>query len=141
MKKTLFILVLFANFSFTNSENPELVIEVVGLDNAKKGNLRIGIFKKEGFLKPDKAVDGKIVPVTSSTMKVTFKNLPIGTYGVAVVHDQDKNGKLSTNLVGYPTEPYGFSNNKYGNFGPPSFSDAAIKLEEGKTTEIKIKLK
>jgi uncharacterized protein (DUF2141 family) len=141
MKKILFSLVLLTNFSFTNSENTELTIEVVGLDSAKKGNLRIGIFKKEGFLKPDKAVDGKIVPVTSSTMKVMFKNLPSGTYGVAVVQDQDKNGKLSTNIVGYPTEPYGFSNNKYGNLGPPSFSDAAIKLEEGKTTEIKIKLK
>ena len=141
MKKIIFFLLALTSFSFTNSENSELVIEVVGLDSAKKGNLRIGIFKKEGFLKPDKAVDGKIVPVTSSNMKVTFKNLAAGMYGVAVVHDQDKNGKLSTNLVGYPTEPYGFSNNKYGNFGPPSFSDAAIKLEEGKTTEIKIKLK
>ncbi len=141
MKKLLSFLLILTTFSFTNSTSTELIIEVVGLDSAKKGNLRIGIFKKEGFLKPDKAVDGKIVPVTNSNMHVSFKNLPAGSYGVAVVHDQDKNGKLSTNLVGYPTEPYGFSNNKFGNFGPPSFSDAAIKLEEGKTTEIKIKLK
>ena len=141
MKKIVFFLFILTNFSFTYSDNTELIIEVVGLDSAKKGNLRIGIFKKEGFLKPDKAVDGKIVPVTNSNMQISFKNLPSGTYGVAVVHDQDKNGKLSTNLVGYPTEPYGFSNNKFGNFGPPSFSDAAIKVDEGKTTEIKIKLK
>lgn len=141
MKKIVSFLLLLTSFSFTDSTSNELIIEVVGLDISKKGNLRIGIFKKEGFLKPDKAVDGKIVPVKSANMHVSFKNLPIGTYGVAVVHDQDKNGKLSTNLVGYPTEPYGFSNNKFGNFGPPSFSDAAIEVDEGKTTEIKIKLK
>ncbi len=141
MKKLVSFLLILTTFSFTNSTSTELIIEVVGLDSAKKGNLRIGIFKKEGFLKPDKAVDGKIVPVTNSNMQISFKNLPSGTYGVAVVHDQDKNGKLSTNLVGYPIEPYGFSNNKFGSFGPPSFNDAAIKVEEGKKTEIKIKLK
>ena len=31
------------------------------------------------------------------------------------------NGTMETNLVGKPTEGYGFSNNVTGKFGPPPF--------------------
>jgi len=141
MIKLLLFTSIYFCLSFSYSTNNELVIEVTGIKGVKKGNLRIGIFKKDGFLKPDKAVDGKIIPVTNNTMTISFKNLPSGTYGIAVVHDQDKNGKLSLNMVGFPTEPYGFSNNKFGLFGPPSFEDASVELVEGKKVEIGIRLK
>ena len=38
------------------------------------------------------------------------------------------NEKLDTNLVGIPSEPYGFSRNARGRFGPPSFDDLAIEV-------------
>jgi uncharacterized protein (DUF2141 family) len=31
-------------------------------------------------------------------------------------------------MVGLPTEPYGFSRDAHGNFGPPSFQEAAFAL-------------
>ena len=74
-------------------------------------------------------------------MIVNFTNFPAGTYGVAVIHDHDKNGKLSRNPFGYPTEAYGFSNNSFGTFGPPEFKDISFKVEEGKKTHIVIHLK
>ncbi len=43
---------------------------------------------------------------------------------------QDENGNqdLDTNLLGLPSEHYGFSNDAMGVFGPPSFEKAAFKV-------------
>lgn len=87
------IIILIINSSFIATSEGELVVEVTGLDVSKKGNLRIGVFKKNGFPDADKVHLGKIIPVTSSTMRVTISKLEIGTYGIAVLQDQDKNGK------------------------------------------------
>ncbi len=40
-----------------------------------------------------------------------FEGLQPGTYAVRLMHDENDNGKLDRNLVGMPTEGYGFSNN------------------------------
>lgn len=132
-------LLLFICFSFTNET--ELSIEISGIPHEKKGNLRIGIFKKDGFPDANKVVYNKITPVTHEKMNVIFNNINPGVYGIAVFHDQDKNGKLSKNNFGYPIEPYGFSNNKFGTFGPPEFEEISFKVIEGKKTSINLKLK
>ncbi len=137
----LFFLILILNTSIIATNEAELILEVTGLDLSKKGNLRIGVFKKNGFPEADKVHLGKIIPVSSSNMKVTISKLEVGTYGIAVLQDQDKNGKMTTNLVGYPIEPYGFSNNKFGKFGPPDFSDVSFTLKSGQSLFLKINLK
>jgi uncharacterized protein (DUF2141 family) len=137
----IFIILIVVTSSYKISNETILSIEVTAIPFAKKGNLRIGIFKKEGYPNPEKAVNGKVISVTSNKMIVNFPNFPAGIYGVAVIHDHDKNGKLSRNAFGYPTEAYGFSNNKFGTFGPPEFDEISFKVNEGKQTTISIKLK
>jgi uncharacterized protein (DUF2141 family) len=145
MVKLLFNIFILFNLlivsSFKINYETTLSIEVIGIPFSKKGNLRIGIFKKEGYPNAEKAVNGKVLPVTSDKMVINFPNFQAGTYGVAVIHDQDKNGKLSKNAFGYPTEAYGFSNNKFGTFGPPEFDEISFKVIEGKHTNISVKLK
>jgi uncharacterized protein (DUF2141 family) len=142
MKKYLFLIIFLAiNSSFTLISDSELIIEVTGINTNKKGNLRIGIFKKDGFPEAGKVHLGKVIPVTNEIMKISFNKLNVGIYGIAVIQDQDKNGKLSTNFVGYPTEPYGFSNNKFGRLGPPDFNDISFTLKSGQSMFLKINLK
>jgi uncharacterized protein (DUF2141 family) len=62
---------------------------------------------------------------------VVFTNLQPGRYAVVVLHDENGNGHLDKNFLGFPTEPYGFSNGAEGFLGPPSFSDAAMPLGIG----------
>lgn len=62
-------------------------------------------------------------------MRFSFANLPAGVYGVQVIHDRNGNGKLDSNFVGMPTEPWAFSNNASGNFGPPSWQDVKFILK------------
>ena len=39
---------------------------------------------------------------------------------------------MDLNLIGLPKEPYGFSNDVMGAFGPPDFDEAKIVLKSGK---------
>lgn len=50
---------------------------------------------------------------------------------MAVVHDENMNGKLDTNWLGIPKEGYGFSNAAKGVVGAPSFSAASFPYEGG----------
>jgi len=58
----------------------------------------------------------------------TLSSLPAGEYGVQILHDSNGNGKLDSNLVGMPIEPWAFSNNATGNFGPPKWDDVKFTL-------------
>ena len=71
----------------------------------------------------------KVVEANSTTQQVTFETLPKGMYTLAVFHDVNGNGKLDKNYLGIPTEPYGFSNNARGMFGPPSEKDQLFTIE------------
>lgn len=57
-------------------------------------------------------------------------SLPPGVYGVMAYHDRDDDRKLDTLPIGLPTEPYGFSNDARGPFGPPGWRAASFRLDE-----------
>ena len=63
-----------------------------------------------------------------------FENLPSGTYALALIHDENGNGKLDT-LMGIPKEGFGFSKNPAIRFGPPSFKSAELAIAGGRTDE------
>ena len=98
-----------------------------------EGMIRVLIFSQEsGF--PDnaaKAVKSYSVPPKKGAASISVPGLPPGTYAIAVIHDKDSNGKLSSNAVGYPIEKFGFSNNPKVYFGPPSFEKAAGATSSG----------
>ena len=51
-------------------------------------------------------------------------------YTAAIFHDVNNNGKLDKNLLGVPTEPYGFSNNARSKWGPPKYDTAKFQLNQ-----------
>jgi len=66
-----------------------------------------------------------------------IKNLPAGKYAVRFYHDENLNQVMETNLVGKPTEGYGFSNNVTGRFGMPPFEKWLFDLNGDKEITIK----
>ncbi|WP_369062506.1 DUF2141 domain-containing protein [Caulobacter sp. 73W] len=67
-------------------------------------------------------------------------DLPAGQYGVMAYHDRNSDLKLNTLPIGLPTEPYGFSNNSRGRFGPPSWEAARFTLPaEGLQQSIRLR--
>jgi uncharacterized protein (DUF2141 family) len=69
------------------------------------------------------------IKVRDRQARCDFEDIAPGTYALAVVHDENMNGKLDTNFLGIPKEGYGFSNNVKGLLGAPSFSAASFPYD------------
>ncbi len=98
------------------------------------GVLRIGIYNSETGHKTQQAIGGANAPVTSEAVVVTFEGLAEGQYAINLFHDVDNNGQMNTNLFGIPSEPYAFSNNAKGSFGPAKWIDAAFEVSAESST-------
>ena len=61
-------------------------------------------------------------------VRFVLKDVPAGRYAVAVYHDENANGDLDTNVLGSPTEGFGFANDASAFFGPPDFDAAAVAV-------------
>ncbi len=91
--------------------------------------------RDEDFPKANRQVYLGKVDVVADPMLVVIEGIAPGTYACAVIDDVDGNGTLNTNLVGYPTEPFGFSNDaRVKLFGPPDFGDAKFEFREPETS-------
>jgi uncharacterized protein (DUF2141 family) len=126
--------------SYTAMEN-NLTIEVTNLKN-KRGKLMISLFNSEKGFPQDTGQAYKLAMFPLNEAKgntFTLRDLPSGTYALAVYHDENNNGKLDTNKLGIPTEGYGFSNNAYQTFGPAPFTDASFSTTSTGNLTIKLK--
>lgn len=72
----------------------------------------------------------------AGTLRFVLQDLPPGRYAVNAFHDENDNGDLDTNLVGIPSEGYGFANDPDSSFGPPDFDAAAIDVGDGRATAV-----
>ena len=70
-------------------------------------------------------IDPDWTPATTVNI-ATYPNLPPGKYALSCFHDLNGNGKLDTNWMGIPNEPYGFSNNARPQFRAPKWAEAAF---------------
>lgn len=59
---------------------------------------------------------------------VVWNDLPPGDYGVAVIHDENRNAKLDRNLIGIPKEGFGFANNPHVGLSAPPFHAAIVNV-------------
>jgi uncharacterized protein (DUF2141 family) len=75
------------------------------------------------------ATNVMVIKIRKSQARCDFEDIPPGTYAMAVIHDENMNGKLDTNWMGIPTEGYGFSNGAKAATGAPSFSAASFKYD------------
>ena len=131
-KNKVFSLIFFLGFSIgvfgQSSGSPKLQITVSNIKSVE-GNIMIAIFSVDQKFLGKEMVTGKIEAVTQTGMMTfTIDDLPFGEYAISIYHDENANETLDTNLFKLPTEPYGFSNDARGTFGPPSFEDARIKF-------------
>jgi uncharacterized protein (DUF2141 family) len=118
--------------------SPTLTVEITGIKN-NKGSIIVAIFDNEkDFLKKD-MVHRKTAAVANGIARVRFEGLAPGTYAASVIHDENDNGKLDTNMVGIPRESFGFSNNPKVTFGPPGYKTAGFELKN-EPKEISIRL-
>jgi uncharacterized protein (DUF2141 family) len=115
-----------ALISIGNAFAAELVVRVSGISDGA-GMIRVAACSEAEFLKSCRLTG--TAAARRGSVDVTIRAVPSGRYAIQAFHDRDGDGKLKTNLIGMPTEPFGFSRSPRMNFGPPSFADAAIDVD------------
>jgi uncharacterized protein (DUF2141 family) len=111
----------------------DLTIHIDDVKNTD-GSLIVAVYDSAGtFLKDKTAGVGGTRAATSGAV-VVIKDLPAGEYGFVVFHDANGNNVMDKNMIGIPTEDYGFSNNAKGRMGPPSYEKAKFTVADTGTT-------
>lgn len=145
MKKTLIVIFLFfaANLYAQSNESGDstgsLKLTVIGIWEFE-GTIRAALCNsEENYTSNDDPFGAAIIDVSDSTAEYIFEEIPFGTYAIKLIHDVDDNGTLNTNFLGIPQEPYGFSNNARGTFGPADWKDAKFEFtNDGQEVRIKV---
>lgn len=70
---------------------------------------------------------------------VKITNLKFGMYAMAIYQDENSNGTIDKNMVGIPTERYGFSNNYKPMIRAPRFNDCMFEYS-AKANAVSVKL-
>ncbi|KLE32186.1 hypothetical protein AAW01_08030 [Aurantiacibacter gangjinensis] len=68
-----------------------------------------------------------VVPAGEATT-LRFRNVAPGTYAIALLHDENDNGRADRALGMMPREGFGFSRDARVRMGPPRFDEAAIEV-------------
>lgn len=106
-----------------------LIVRISGVDSPK-GTVRVGLFDKaEGFPTESGLLMGRRIPASGAVddeVEAIFEDAPQGRYALVAYQDLNDNEQLDEGSFGIPTEPYGFSRNVLGHFGPPEFEEAAF---------------
>lgn len=102
----------------------------------QSGEIRGQLFCSEADYgaKGGKAAGMFSIPVTGAEVSTTVSGVTPGQCAVRAFHDVDGDGKMGTNPFGIPVEPFAFSNDAKGAFGPAAWADAAFAVGEGETT-------
>jgi uncharacterized protein (DUF2141 family) len=119
----------------------QLQVTITGFES-EKGQVLIALFLDERGWPGDQtlAFRTSVMPIQGLQAVARFEDVPAGPFAVSAFHDEDRDRKLDTGLLGIPSEDYGFSRDARGTFGPPSFEAARLDMVAGESQQITIKV-
>ena len=106
----------------------EVVITVTNLRSSEGVVRACMTTNKDVFprCRKDPASHRTVVPA-GKTVTIRFTGVEPGDYAIALLHDENDNGKADRTLGMIPREGYGFSRDAKVRMGPPKFRDAVFK--------------
>lgn len=134
---TLLLFIIFISGGVSQEKDTLSVTLDISITKFNKGSILIALYEsEESYMKESyKSAD---VLVKNNKAKFIFHSIKKGVYAFSLFHDLNDNKKLDTNFLGIPKEPYGFSNNKKGRFGPPKFNEASLEINKNSYYKISI---
>lgn len=75
-----------------------------------------------------------VVPA-KGTVTLTFTGVQPGNYAIALLHDENENGKADRAMGMMPKEGFGFSRDAKVRMGPPKFGDAVFTVDSEPVTQ------
>ncbi len=139
--KRFLIIVIFLLALVIRAFPVELDIEMTGIRNSK-GRIRVAVFINEVQFKkeqPQKSIMYDKSNLIDKKIEISICDLRPGIYGIAVLDDENDNGKLDYKLF-IPCEGIGFSCYEH-KLRKPDFSDFSFELKDGLQQRLKIQIK
>ncbi|MDE3741129.1 DUF2141 domain-containing protein [Maribacter polysaccharolyticus] len=144
MEKTfiLTLLLIISMLSNSSMDMYSLTVKIDGLKNSE-GSAIFALYNKEGSIPDEKFKNyyiKKTVKIVGGKAVCSFKNLQQGRYAIAVLHDENNNGKLDKKIMlPLPVEGIGFSNyTSIGLSNRPNFTKASFELDSDTTISVKM---
>ena len=122
------VFILISNHSFSQYS---LTVEITEIRN-NTGKIMVQVFDER-----EKIIDRQMSDIKDKKVIISVNGLKPGKYAVRFYHDENLNQTMETNMVGKPTEGYGFSNNVTGRFAMPPFEKWLFDLNADKTILLK----
>lgn len=132
--KSILLLTSLLFFDFVESHTQTFNLKVSNIKS--NAILKIAFYKKENKF-PDEgkfAFAKEVKPSKTGEVILSFTDIPAGEYALAIYQDSNGNKKLDTNMVGYPKEPFGFSQNIKPKFSAPAYEECKITFNANNTT-------
>ena len=117
-------------------------VEITGLRN-NNGQLVCSLWPgPAGFPRDDSHILKHVTgPIKNAGGECVFSgNFAAGDYAVTLFHDEDSSGKFKSNMIGYPLEGYGFSNNVVPQFSAPTFDQCKFHYDGTGWKQIPVKM-
>lgn len=107
-----------------------------------QGKIHVAVYDREEAFTRSLTPYRKLVEQAPEqpTLLLQLNDLPYGRYAIAVYHDVNDNGDLDKNLMGIPTEPYGFSHNPRAKWSAPRFAEMVFEVQ-AEPTHLSVDLK
>jgi len=136
-------ILLIGLFFFTSLSlfSQTLIVEITGIRN-KDGLIRLAFFVSEANFRSEKPTFERLLNKTrvqNGNLVVRLDSIPPGYYGIALLDDENRNGKLDYRFI-IPKEGIGFSNYEHHGIKRPVLSDFSFLLKKNVTLRIPIRL-
>lgn len=128
MIRTVALALLASGFSMPAAAG-SVTVEVSGLRNSD-GVIRACLTRRaDAFPRcaKDPGARRVIVPARSHAV-IRFDDVSPGEYAIALLHDENENGKADRMLGMAPKEGYGFSRDAAVEMAPPAWKDAVFRV-------------
>lgn len=133
------IAALCLSASAAHAQSQSVSVTITNLESAN-GDILVAVFKDQQSFKDEKPSSRHRFSKTGTSNGTLHINLslPVGSYGLTLVDDENKNGKMDKNMVGIPKEAVGFSNFYLSGMSKPSFADFKFDV---KAAPVKVQCK
>ena len=125
----------------TASSSQSLTICIKGIRN-DKGVIRLGFYQNEQEFRSDNPFRKETLTkdaIYENPLCVTYSDLKPGTYGIALLDDENENFQMDYKLL-IPTEGFGFSGYTPKGLKRPNFDDFKFVFDQQeKSVSIRIK--
>lgn len=116
-----------------------LTVEITDA-RSTQGSVNAALYASEaGWLQTAQAVQMLKVASAGDKTVLVFSGLAPGRYALSTYHDENGNGQLDKNVLGMPTERYGFTGSGPAGMGAPAFAEASVELQADTTLRVTLR--